>query len=302
MHMSRFFAASLFALLLLLANGCAGGGSGGSTGSGSNNPPPAGGDALLMTYTSPRATVYDRVHKQLFVSVTDLNRVDVFSTVDYHLVAGIPVPGPSGMDITADEKQVVVGSATQEMFIIDTGALQVIRQVPIPLQVSGNSLTSFQPTYVASASNGKFFFVAFQPNVSGIGSLGEWNPSTGQFTYRSDLAPLPAICLTTSLDHTKMLVGSCGLNISGSTAEVALYDAASDTFSNFLYGSGRIEGMAANPNGTQFAVDDSGSVLAILDGNFNIIKQIQSSSIGLTAALEHGRHNDTNPSRDCRRE
>jgi DNA-binding beta-propeller fold protein YncE len=43
--------------------------------------------------------------------------------------------------------------------------------------------------------------------------------------------------------------------------------------------------MAANPNGTQFAVNGSGSVLAILDGNFNIIKQIQSSSIGLTASI-----------------
>ncbi len=283
--MSRILVITLLAQVVLLASGCAGGGNGSSGGSGSTTPTPTtlNGDGLLMLYTSPRGTAYDRVHKYLFVTVTNLDRVDVFSTADFHLVASIPVPEPLGIDITADDTRVAVGSATQEFFYIDTGLLQVVQKVPVVVRGTGN-VAMLQPSYPAMPSNGDTLLLTFGLNQSGIGSLAEWKPTTGQLTYRTDLQVAP-MCIVSSADHTKSLIGACGINPTGVIPEVALYDAKSDSFPAYLSGDGRIEALAANPNGTQFAVNVSGSLLLILDGNLNVISQIQSASVGLTASL-----------------
>src|ERR1700730_17396383 len=60
-------------------------------------PPQMTSGVVLATYTSPDGMVYDRTHKYLFVTVTKLDRVDVFSTADYRLVASIPVPASMGI-------------------------------------------------------------------------------------------------------------------------------------------------------------------------------------------------------------
>jgi DNA-binding beta-propeller fold protein YncE len=226
------------------------------------------GNTLLLTYATPQGTAYDRVHKHLFVTVTNLNRVDVFSTVDYHLVASIPVPMPLGIDIAPDDTRVVVGSATQEFFFIDTGLLQVVQQVPLAALGTGNVLGA-QPSDVALTSTGNTLLLTFPPGGgSAIGSLEEWNPSTGQFTQ--PLGPQVApMCMASSADHRKTLIGTCGLN--NANPQVALYDAATDSIQGYLYGGSRVEGLAANPNGTQFAVNVFGTELVVLDENFNVV-------------------------------
>ncbi len=286
----RAVAVTLFAFVVVPLGGCGSGtnssnpGVPGSPTPIGNPPQPVTSGIVLTTYTSPAGTVYDRTHKYLFVSVTKLNRVDVFSTLDYHLVASIPVPAPMGMDISADNTQVIVGSSIPNFFILDTTSLKIVREVPIPVQGVGN-VQVVDPTGVALSSSGNLLLIINFINASDGEKLAEWNPTTGQLTYRQDFQSLPT-CMASSTDHTKILIGACGINfLGGPGQEVGLYDASSDSFTNFLYGFGYVGGIASNQNATQFAVNVRDSSLVILDKNFNILQEIPSSALGLNVIL-----------------
>ena len=261
-------------------SGCGGStGSSNSSGSSGSTSSSSGSTSagLIDTYTNVGQIIYDNVHSNMFVSVTNLDRVDVLSTVDYHLVAAIPVPRPVGLDITADNTEVVVGSQTQEFFLIDTSSLRVVQQVPVPTPSLGGNRSIVQPFFVAAASNGNILVSAFDFNVSGVPYFGEWTSSNGQFTYRTDLLISPT-CMAPSTNHQKILLAMCGENVLGSGQIVALYDATTDSFPYYFSGSGRITNIATNPSGTQFALNFSNgtqSLVVILDGQFNILKQLQ---------------------------
>ena len=277
------FALSLSAFVAFSLAGCGTGASslGGSTPPAGNPAPPlVSSGVVLMTYAGPGGTVYDETHKYLFVTLTKFDRVDVFSTTDYHLVASIPVPGPTGIDISPDNTQVVVGSAIPSFFTIDTQSLQVVRQVSIPVQGTGN-VQVVAPTGLARSSTGNLLLLINVLNTVDSETLAEWNPTSNQITYRSDF-PSPPACIASSADHTKILVGACGINFWGVPGEeVGLYDSASDSFTAALYGSGCVGGIAANANGSQFAVSVMDNWLILLDGNFNILQTIPGSALGL---------------------
>jgi DNA-binding beta-propeller fold protein YncE len=284
-----FVAFYLLASVVLLFSGC---GSGSFIGTISNNPPPnnppptnnpppqISSGVVLMTYTGPGGTVYDATHKYLFVTLTKFDRVDVFSTLDYHLVASIPVPAPMGIDISTDDSQVVVGSSIPSFFTIDTKLLQVTGSVSVPLQGTGN-VQVVAPTGLARSGTGNLLLLVNVLNTSDSEQLAEWNPASGQFTYRQDFTSPPS-CIAASADHSKILVGACGIRFSPYPGqEVGLYDSASDTFTNFLYGFGYLGGMASNANGTQFAASVNDNSLILLDSNFNIQTTIQGGALGL---------------------
>lgn len=266
------------------SNGNSGGGSGGGSGGNPSlpgNPAPlVPSGVVLMTYTGPGGTVYDPTHKYLFVTLTKFDRVDVFSTVDDHLVASIPVPAPMGIDISTDNTQVFVASSIPSFFVIDTQSLQMVSQTPIPVQGTGN-VQVVAPTGLARSNTGNVLLLVNVLNTSDSETLAEWNPTTGQLTYRQDFLSPPA-CITSSADHTKILVGACGINfVGGPGEEVGLYDAASDSFTAALYGYGYLDGIAANPNGTQFAASVRDNTLIILDASFNILQTISGSALGM---------------------
>jgi hypothetical protein len=124
---------TLFSLFVLTA--CGGGGSSGSQG---GTPPPPPLPALTSRSTfrrtdmNPRGVVYDPSHKLVFVTVPQLNEVVVYSSTNAGTVAAIPVPDPSGIDITADASRVIVGTNTRFFWLIDTVSLQLTRSVLVP--------------------------------------------------------------------------------------------------------------------------------------------------------------------------
>jgi DNA-binding beta-propeller fold protein YncE len=290
--------AACLLVALFCANGCGagysysaqgpGGNFGGGSGGGSGgNPSPPGNPAaqipsgvVVMTYTGPGGTVYDSTHKYLFVTLTKFDRVDVFSTVDDHLVASIPVPAPMGIDISTDNTQVFVASGIPSFFVIDSQSLRLVGQTSIPVQGTGN-VQVVAPTGLARSSTGNVLLLVNVLNTSDSETLAEWNSTTGQITYRQDF-PSPPACITSSADHTKILVGACGINfVGGPGEEVGLYDAASDSFTAALYGFGYLDGIAANPNGTQFSASVGDNTLIILDANFNVLQTISGSTLGM---------------------
>jgi WD40 repeat protein len=245
---------------------------------GKGTPPHA---ILRRTDGFPAGLAYDSGHKQLFVAVTDLDLVYVFSTKTSQLITTIPVPQPAGIDITMDGKRLVVGSLVQELFLIDTNSLQVVQAAPLPATISGFSccFTERQPRYVGTASNGKVLIVSYTLNL-GSTALLEWDPSSGVFKALNgpNLPSLPGFIVRTA-DHSKILVSTLG-NVAGAGVLVGLYDSASDSFSNALVGGGRVDGIAANPTGSQFAINLAGSQILILDGNLNVLQDLNIQTAG----------------------
>jgi hypothetical protein len=173
----------------------------------------------------------------------------------------------------------VIGSSIPDFFIVDTSSLKIAREVPIPVQGVGN-VQVVDPSGVALSSSGNLLLIINISNAGDGETLARWNPNTGQLTYRNDFQS-PPTCTASTPDHTKILVGACGINFSGAPGqEVGLYDASSDSFTNFLYGFGSVGGIATNPNATQFAVNVHDSSLVILDRNFNTLRVIPSSALG----------------------
>jgi hypothetical protein len=52
----------------------------------------------------------DIAHQQIFTAWTNLDRIDVFSTVDYHLIRSITTPSPQTLDISPDSTAIAVSS------------------------------------------------------------------------------------------------------------------------------------------------------------------------------------------------
>jgi hypothetical protein len=49
-----------------------------------------------------RAVAFDQVHQQIFTAWSQLDRVDVLSAADYHLIRSIVVPSPTTVDISPE--------------------------------------------------------------------------------------------------------------------------------------------------------------------------------------------------------
>jgi hypothetical protein len=123
--------------------------------------------------------VYDEKRQLLFATNVGLNEVDVFSGADMSLKARIPVPAPIGIDLMADGKTLVVGTATQSIALVDedTHAVTVHSFGEMVLDAA----LAF-PTVVAMA-NGSILAIGqemgvYSPDiVNGGQTVWEWTPT-----------------------------------------------------------------------------------------------------------------------------
>jgi DNA-binding beta-propeller fold protein YncE len=123
--------------------------------------------SYLRTDDTPRSIVYDAAHQQIFSSDYFLDRVDVVSTATRQLVKSIPVLNPSGLALTIDGSQVLVGSDTQQVQAISTSSLQIVNHW-LPTPISGSTYGIQTPFPLADGT------VAFRPSGYSVlsGELG----------------------------------------------------------------------------------------------------------------------------------
>jgi IPT/TIG domain len=276
--------ASLFFLLLaIVATGaCGGGGSsagsggtggtggsgggtgGGGTGGNSTPPRPFNGDFAVRLpeqngYSTLSSLVYDPALKEIFVSNTYMNSVDVYSTVDGHFVGGINVPGPAGLSLAPDNSKLVIGTITSYIYTADPSALHITRRVAIPAadisaDQSGNTLLPLQPFAMA---DGTIFVGMGTDQTIGSTSLSAENlllydPSNGSFTSDDPGSGGGTGAAVRSLDGTALAVSAIVNDNSG----FYLYTTASKSYTV----SATIPSSAAvlpNANASQFAVVQS---------------------------------------------
>jgi len=205
---------------------------------------------FVRTDDTPSSIVYDPVHKLVFACDPHLSRVDVISPVSHQIVKSIPVPGAQGLSLSVDNSRLYVGGSTERLSWIDTTSLTVVGSLTFPLV---NNFFIEAPV-LAALSNGKILTPAALVD-----------PSTGNATAISGTCSVGGV-FARSADGSKIISSSDSY-----PSGVCLYDAATNSTTAQTQFQDLAFAVAANPNGTQFAVAANGEGIYLLDSNLNIL-------------------------------
>ncbi len=226
-----------------------------------------------------RTVAFDPVHQQIFTAWSQLDRVDVLSAADYHLIRSIVVPSPSTLDISPDGSTLAVGTSGAQVVFFDIGTFAKTNEIVFPDSALG--ISAFVYT-----TNGNAFIRAGAGLSTGGGITAYWNQATNSFSNESNAIGATGIYNTSgplarSGDYTKILLGDEGGGgsvqiIDGNTGDVL------HTFSLF---DSYIYQLAANKNADRFAICATpagfASILVILDSSYNEIYQDESGCLGM---------------------
>lgn len=248
-----------------------------------NLSPPPSRAGFVQTDDTPGGGAYDEKHQRVYVSNPVAGTVDVISSTTYQILRRIPVPSPQGVDISPDDSTVFIGSGSEEfpgsgpqaVYALDTASTALTARYPGPPFGSTEFYYPESPLNPIAAPNGSAL-------ISINGSVVEWNPSTGQATTVLSSSPIdmsvsspfsntPYLIAAHSSDHSKLIVSN-----DDEPGTVWLYDTNQNAFLTTATFQGYAYSVAANPNGTQFAVAVSGysQNIYILDANLNTIATV----------------------------
>jgi hypothetical protein len=225
---------------------------------------------------------YDESRQLLFASNLGLNEVDVLSGSNLSVQARIPIGQPFGIDQMPDGNTLVVGTATQGFYTINENTLAVTHYLAPNLSQQQSTMVLLIPVAMA---NGNVLFLGKDIGAGGADifiyggqSIVEWDSSNGEFTvpYYIPYISLEIDNLKRSADRNWAIFAADKLYI---------YSSATDSFVSSInpinsapFG---VRDVAANPNGSQFAVVSAYSV-SFYDGAFN---SLGTASIDQTTGL-----------------
>ncbi|MGB8474725.1 MAG: IPT/TIG domain-containing protein [Candidatus Acidiferrum sp.] len=223
----------------------------------------------------------DSAHQLVFVANRAMNRVDVFSSTTATRAAQVNVPDASSADLSAGGSTVWVGTVTEQVAALDTSSLQIERRYELTgLQPLPNTLFD-RPEELLALSSGKLM-MRLRESQSGEALLALWDPSSNSLTNLTSTEPqlfqdgLGAMARTG--DHSKVIVAS-----GDASGELALYDANGNVIAGpHGLGSGTIPLVAANPDGSRFAVvftSNGSSQVLLLDGSLNQLAAYATSAV-----------------------
>lgn len=194
-----------------------------------------------------RTVAFDQVHQQIFTAWSQLDRVDVLSAADYHLIRSVVVPSPSTLDISPDGTTLAVGTSGAHVLFFDTGTFAKTNEIVFPDSALG--ITAFVYT-----ANGNAFIRAAEGLSTGGGITAYWNQATNSFSNQSNAMGATGIYNTTgplarSTDYSRILLGDAS-----SGGGVQIIDGnTGDVLQTFGFG-GYIMGLAANNTANRFAI------------------------------------------------
>lgn len=207
---------------------------------------------------------YDEIRGLLFATNPSLNEVDVISGVDLSVQARIPVPAPLGIDQMTDGSTLVVGTLTQALYTIDENTFAITQHAAPNFTFLRSTTTMTVPVALA---NGKVLIIGTEIGIASSYIFGgqhllEWDSISNTFSELTLSALFPGFTaevdnLKRSADHKWAIFGA---------DKLYLYSSDTDTFTSTT-APPDLRDVAANPDGTQFAVT-MGTQVNFYDRNF----------------------------------
>jgi hypothetical protein len=233
----------------------------------------------------------DSAHQQLFTAWPALDRVDVLSTSDYHMIHSIAVPSPSTLDISPDGTTLAVGTSASHIFFFNTATFAKTNDIVFPGAALG--ITAFLYT-----ANGNAMIRAAEGLSTGGGITAYWNSTSNAFQNVSNAEnPTKSIYsptgpLARSGDYSRIILGDASSGgalqvIDGNSGQIlwALGGPYGTDSGGSGYG-GYIDALAVNKDGSRYAVcvevPGFGPYLLVLNSSFDEVYQDEDGCIGMT--------------------
>ncbi len=230
---------------------------------------------------------FDAVHQQIFTAWTALDRIDVLSAVDYHVIQSIRVPSPESVDISPDGTTLAVATYSAHILFFDTQTFAKTNDL-----VFANS--SVGVSAFVYAANGNGIIRAEEGLSTGGGITAYWNQAANAFPYISQnvyggngsayqyqtTGPIAR-----SGDYSKILIGDAS---SGGNFQVI--DANSGQVIQQTSFGGYILALAANKDASRFAVcvEPAGYApgLVIMDSSLNQLYEDEAGCYAITISAD----------------
>ncbi len=210
--------------------------------------------------------VYDSMHNVVFESNASLNEVDVISPNDMTLIQRIPVPEPTGMDLSPDGKTLYVASLSPYFYSIDTSLFCVAGRAGVMADLRGNltmntSEELLVPLEVAALSDGSVA-VLLIVHGSGAGAVALWTPQ-GSRTLATNVYG----GMVRSGDRKHLFIWG-----NGTSGSLARYDASTGTIvatpaKPYFFP----EVYAVNQDGSRLLGLTDCCALSLMDFNLNVL-------------------------------
>jgi hypothetical protein len=200
-----------------------------------------------------RQIVFDSTGARFFVANSSMNRVEVYSDSFPSLLSTIDVPAASSVDLSADGSTLWVGSRTEELLAISTAGLQVSARYPMTGLSPLPGVVFNRPTEALALANGKIALRLRQSSAS-ESLLALWDPSSNTATDLTSSAPAVFQnglgVMARSGDRTRLFAAA-----NDSSGAIVLLDSSGNVVAGpRVVGAGVINAVAANSNGSQFAL------------------------------------------------
>ncbi len=221
---------------------------------------------------------FDAQHNQIFIGWSALDRIDVLSAADYHLIRSMTVPSPSSLDISPDGSTLAVATTSAHILFFDTSTFTETSDLVFP--DSALFITAFVYT-----ANGNAFVRAAEGLSTGGGIAAYWDHVANSFNNASNAEGATGPYQTTgplarSGDYSRIALGDAT-----SSGNVQIIDGNSGQPVQQLAYGGYILALAVNKDASRYAVcveeAGYGPYLVVLDASFNEIFQDQAGCIGM---------------------
>src|SRR6267378_3580678 len=214
-----------------------------------------------------RYIAFDLTHKQIFAALPKLDRIDVLSAADYHLIQSIPVLSPSSLDISPDGTTLAVGTFSSHILFFDTSTFVKTNDIVFPDSALGIS------AFVYTA-NGNAIVRADEGLSTGGGITAYWDHVANTFINQSNALGVVGPYQTNgpmarSGDYSRIMLGDASTGgvvqiIDGNTGLVV---------QKLSYFGTYVFGLAANNDASRYALclepPAFAATLAILDSSFD---------------------------------
>ena len=231
-----------------------------------------------------RYIAFDQTHQQIFTAWPMLDRIDVLSAADYHLIQSIPVLSPSSLDISPDGTTLAVATSSSHILFFDTSTFVKTNDVVFPDSALGISAFIY-------TANGNAMVRAEEGLSTGGGITAYWDHVANAFINQSNVVGVVGPYqsegpMTRSGDYSRIMLGdstTAGVVqiIDGNTGQVV---------QKLSYFGSYIMWLAANKEASRYALclEPAGfaNTLAILDSSFNLIYQDEGGCIGMTFSAD----------------
>jgi IPT/TIG domain len=203
------------------------------------------------------AEIYNPLLKEVFVSNPDNNAIEVFSSVDAHMVGEISIPGPAGLSFSPDYSSLVIGTITPYLYVASPVTLHITEQIQVPAAYlsGGPSFPTIMPVTPYAMADGTILIEMGVTDSSGNATAAThlvlYDPVNGTFAYEdpgggSGISAIPA-----RSGDGKSLVVTGSVN---GTPDLFLYTTAAQGYVASASVPSNLGGsLAANADGSQFA-------------------------------------------------